>query len=164
MFWTDTTAPSSLTDRRLLEKRTPWRYTPVSNVTDCVRNRLKIFLSLYVRENFTIRTAEESFPGLQMTSLTTFTLWMKTWSSTLRCCRWIHGCLMFFFVLFNHLHVFLSYLFCSLQVSYFEIYMDKIRDLLDGEVLPFCPYLPMMHSNNLQILHLKKECITETRN
>lgn len=26
------------------------------------------------------------------------------------------------------------YLFSSIQVSYFEIYMDKIRDLLDGKV------------------------------
>lgn len=49
---------------------------------------LKIFLSLYVRENYTIRTAEESFPEFLKTSLTTFTPWMKTWSSTLKC--WIH--------------------------------------------------------------------------
>lgn len=92
-----------------------------------------------VRENCMILMEGELSRGLLKIFSTTFTSWMKTWSSTLRYKKVIYR--LFSFLVrklngFREFHIIGCSRF-SPKVSYFEIYMDKIRDLLDGESVYF---------------------------
>lgn len=40
--------------------------------------------------------------------------------------------------IFNHIYSMDSSLEFQIKVSYFEIYLDKIRDLLDGKHIDYC--------------------------
>ena len=104
---------------------------PISAVVRCIT----VLLLLVFRDCSMTQTPWESSPGSCRTSTTTSTPWTRTWSSTSRSnekenptlyketCLTLSSPFVYCFVIFRS------------QVSYFEIYLDKIRDLLDGKWL-----------------------------
>lgn len=55
--------------------------------------------------------------------------------------------------IFNHIYGMEENLEFHIKVSYFEIYMDKIRDLLDGEIV-FGFYIRLLRSKIMSVSNI----------